>query len=543
MKIVPSARTDSIVTAEPQVASRIARRNAFVFGTLGALVLAAYFPAVTFGFCQYDDPLVFENPHVRNGLSVAGCTWAFLSTFLHYFPITWLSYMCEVELFGLKPTIFHLTNIWLHTINTILVFKLSRTLHAGLVGSFFAAAVFALHPINAETVVWVSERKGLLAGAFGLFGLLLYAKSAVTEGASLSYYYCAVVAFLLSLLSKPSLLPVIGLCYLIDTLASTRGVSKSPLHWLARRKLLLCLSLCFLLLALTSQKKTQTLHLHASLGDALKAVATAYGEYTLNYLTLNSGPPFQPQPVSLLNPENQPSFKQRLTVITLAFCALVYLVTKRMRDTLLICGWGLAFWVVGLVPVAQWLPIGDHFVADRYAYIPQIGLLYVFARVLDSPVATKMSLSRYLTRLSVGFVLLFLLVIREHHGLWSWRTSESLWSVATVTSRESWVSLQSLSNLAYDRQQYPRAYELARQSCAMTETSLGFSSLGAALHRLGRFRSSAWAFERAVALDQRNSAAWGNYARLCSDPNNPAQSKVLEEVFNNRAKIIPPLFQ
>src|SRR5262245_31578630 len=178
---------------------------------LGALVVLlivtflVYAPVLRHGFVEWDDPsYVIENSHVRAGLGASGIAWAFRSTELaNWHPLTWLSHMLDVSLFGLAPWGHHLTSLLLHLANTALLFAALRRLSGSPWRSLAVAALFALHPLHVESVAWIAERKDVLSTAFWFAALWAYARYA--ERPSAARYALVALAFGLGLMAKPML--------------------------------------------------------------------------------------------------------------------------------------------------------------------------------------------------------------------------------------------------------------------------------------------------------------------------------------------------
>ena len=164
--------------------SPIANRESFpvwlMAVLLGLVTLALYWPATGFGFINYDDAdFVTSNVHVQGGLNWEGVKWAFgLNEGDYWHPLTWLSLMLDASLFGQEAGGFHFTNVAIHAANGVLLFLLLRMLTGALWRSVVVAALFALHPLRVESVAWVTERKDVLSGCFGLLALICYARYA-----------------------------------------------------------------------------------------------------------------------------------------------------------------------------------------------------------------------------------------------------------------------------------------------------------------------------------------------------------------------------
>jgi hypothetical protein len=141
------------------------------------MILAVFWQVRNHSFLTFDDQeYVAQNPYVQAGLTKNGVAWAFTSTYqANWHPLTWLSHMADVELFGLSPGAHHLVNVWFHGLNSVLLFLALRRMTGGLWQSGFVAALFAVHPLHVESVVWVAERKDVLSTFFWMFAISAYA--------------------------------------------------------------------------------------------------------------------------------------------------------------------------------------------------------------------------------------------------------------------------------------------------------------------------------------------------------------------------------
>ena len=148
------------------------------------VTIALYWPATSHDFVNYDDEMyVKDNPHVTSGLTLGNVRWAFRTDYAgNWHPVTWLSHMLDCQLFGLNAWVHHLTSLLLHAVNAGLVFLLLQQMTGANWRSLVVAALFALHPLRVESVAWVSERKDVLSGCFGLLSLIAYARYAEGRG-------------------------------------------------------------------------------------------------------------------------------------------------------------------------------------------------------------------------------------------------------------------------------------------------------------------------------------------------------------------------
>ncbi len=165
-----------MLTIKPELSS--SRARLWICLGLVAATLAVYWPVARFAFINFDDPdYVSENPQVLSGLTWQGVSWAFQTGHsANWHPLTWLSHMLDVQLFGLQPGLHHLVNLLFHTANTLLLFLLLQGLTRAPWRSAFVAALFAVHPLHVESVAWVAERKDVLSTFFGLLAIWAYAR-------------------------------------------------------------------------------------------------------------------------------------------------------------------------------------------------------------------------------------------------------------------------------------------------------------------------------------------------------------------------------
>ena len=203
----------------PESAIR-ARNRCAVLAVCGFLLLAVmlvFGQTVGYDFVNFDDDLyIYKNPHLADGLSAETVAWAFTATQVgNWHPLTWLSYMLDYQFYGLKPCGYHLINVLLHAVNAILLFVVLRKMTGDFWSSAFVAAVFAIHPLRAESVAWVAERKDVLSGLFFMLTLGAYA-GYVRRPFSLVRYSLIIFLFALGLMAKPMLVTMPFVLLLLD---------------------------------------------------------------------------------------------------------------------------------------------------------------------------------------------------------------------------------------------------------------------------------------------------------------------------------------
>jgi tetratricopeptide (TPR) repeat protein len=340
-------------------------------------VTIAYWPVLSFGFVRFDDPTyVTENPHIVNGLTWSNIQWAFTSGYgANWHPITWLSHMLDVQLFGFDGGAHHLTNVLLHGATTVLLFGGLFKMTGALWQSAVVAGLFGLHPIHVESVAWVAERKDVLSAFFWM--LTLWAYAAYVRRPRGSAYVWVVASFALGLMAKPMVVTLPFVLLLLDVWPLRRvelreGWSTKVRSLLWEKVPMFALSIASSVITFLVQQRGGAvasgvrLPLVERLGNALIAYASYIGKM-LWPLHLAA---YYPYPRSL------PSTEALVSAMLLIAVSIGAVVSSRRRPYVLV-GW---LWYLGtLVPAIGIVQVGTQAMADRYTYIPLIGLFIVFA--------------------------------------------------------------------------------------------------------------------------------------------------------------------
>ncbi len=356
------------------------RRPSLLALLLMVITLAAYWPVRHAKFINFDDPVyVTNNEYVFRGVTWHGVVWAF--TTIHggnWHPLTWLSHMLDCQMFGDKAGWHHLMNVAFHAANAALLLLLLWRMTGAVWRSAFVAALFALHPLHVESVAWISERKDVLSTFFGLLTLCAYVRYVQGGKAHDSkfkvYYGLALLCFALGLMSKPMLVTIPFLMLLLDYWPLGRfqvgiqGPQRKTLPQLVREKLpffgLAVLSSGVTYWAQKTGGAVVTMQ-RMSLGDRFANVSVAYLEYLGKTFWPSKLAAFYPFPPVLPETEAIVGFVVMAGVTVLAL-------TLRQRVPYFAMGW---LWFVGaLVPVIGLVQVGSQAMADRYTYLPLVGL-------------------------------------------------------------------------------------------------------------------------------------------------------------------------
>jgi tetratricopeptide (TPR) repeat protein len=362
---------------------------------LAVLTVAVYWQTGRFDFVNYDDPpYVTENPHVRAGLTAAGVRWAFSSVLAgNWHPLTTLSHMLACELFGVEPAGHHLMNVVLHVAATLVLFAMLQATTGDTWPSAFVAALFAVHPLHVESVAWVSSRKDPLSALFGFGAMWAYAAWARRNGhGGTARYLLALALFAASLMSKPMFVTLPVVLLLLDywplgrigsgTGARPRppgrpGAARASLEARVTEKLpFFALSVASSIVTIAAQRAEGAMAPGASvalplrLGNALVSYARYLGKLVWPYdLAV-----LYPHPAL---PGGTPLAAWQITGAALVLAAVTSVMVAARRRGYPLVGW--LWYAVMLLPVSGIVQVGEQAMADRYTYVPLVGLFMVIA--------------------------------------------------------------------------------------------------------------------------------------------------------------------
>jgi tetratricopeptide (TPR) repeat protein len=478
---------------------------------LTAITLSVFLQVYSFDFVNYDDNVyVYENPHIQDGITPESVKWAFTTGYANFWhPLTWLSHMLDWELFGDNPAGHHLTGLFFHIANTLLLFIVLRQMTKAPWRSAFVAALFALHPLHVESVAWVAERKDVLSTFFWL--LTMWAYVSYVHRPKTINYLLIVLFFVLGMMAKPMLVTLpfvlllldywpLGRMLYKDTKSNTqkRGPDVSlrlkTISWLVLEKVpLFILSAVASVIAYLTQQAGESVASTAELPVWPRIVNAL-----ISYVTY-IGKMFWPSRLAVF----YPYFPSKLTIwsavasllLLLAISGLVLFLTKRHRY--LVTGW---FWYLGtLVPVIGLVQVGDYARADRFTYITLTGLFIIVAWGIPD-LLTKFRHKQILLTVS-GMLIISALSVCTWFQLRYWEDSLTLFQHTLDVTESNNIIHSLIAGSLCEHQRFDEAVIECKKSLQIEpHDPLVLNRLGVSLGRQGKLDEAVEYFNRALQI-------------------------------------------
>jgi tetratricopeptide (TPR) repeat protein len=420
---------------------------------LVSLVLIVYIQVGNHKFINFDDTdYVTNNPHVSSGITKENVIWAFTSIdSSNWHPITWISHMADVQVYGMNPRGHHLTNVLIHAMSSVLLLLLLFRITGAIWKSFFVAALFALHPLHVESVAWVAERKDVLSVFFGFLTLIFYSEH--VKNKRLTTYILAFFSFILGLMSKPMIITLPLLMLLMDfwpfkrDLYGEKGQGLGQiLHKataLLREKLPFFLSsLMSAIITIYAQHKggstisIEILPFISRLENAL----VAYVKYIVKTIW--------PIDLAVLYPANlKLPFWQICGSFSLLILVTVISVLVGRRHPYLFTGW--LWYLITLLPVIGLIQVGNQSMADRYSYLPHIGLFIIAA--WGAPEVTKPIKHNKIFLAMLASIVIIVSAILTWRQLGYWRDNISLYRHTLQSTSNNYVIHNNLGVALFEK--------------------------------------------------------------------------------------------
>lgn len=460
---------------------------------------AVYAQVGGFDFVAYDDgPNVFENAHVRTGLTPANIRWAFSAEVLsNWAPVTVLSHIATGSFFGMEGGAHHLVNVIIHALASGLLFMALRRATGARAMSAFVAFVFALHPLHVQSVAWISERKDVLAALFWFLGL--YAYVIYTQRPGWVRYLFVIAAFSLGLMSKPMLVTFPFTLLLFDIWPLRR------VQWpktILEKMLLFALSAAASVIAYFVQRKTGAV-LAVPFGERVLTASTSY----ITYIQQT----FWPARLAVLYPYLQsiPVWQGVLALAAVVILTALAILAWKTRPYLTV-GW---LWYVGtLVPVIGLVRIGDHAHSDRYMYIPLVGLSMMVAWGAGDAMRKWPASKLAIGAAAVLCCMACMTVARRETSYWE--NTETLFRRAIDVTRDNWLAENNLgAYLVRAGRPGDAIHHLETALRIRPDYALAHNNMGVALADLDDYDAAATHFAAAVQIQPNHAEANDNLGK------------------------------
>jgi len=500
------------------------RRDWIILAVLAALTVGLYWQVAGFSFINYDDQdYVYENPAVRFGLRSITARWAFTTTACaNYHPLTWISLMVDTDLGKIATWVFdadlgkdnagiyHLTNMALHVANTLVLFVLLTAMTGFRWRAAFVAALFAVHPMHIESVAWVSERKDVLSTLFWLLTMLAYV--AYTREPSLKRYLLIVLAFVLGLLAKPMLVTLPIVLLLMDiwplrrvvwTAEDGEGLSAAAL---IREKIpLFVITLASCVATFIAQR----------LGGAVGSLS----DYSLSVRAANAlvvcvvyiKKLFWPTGMTIPYPHPGTGLPVWQVAASAVFLVLATLIAIRLskRAPYVAVGW--LWYVITLIPVIGIVQVGRQAMADRYTYIPYLGLFLIVAWGIPELLAKRGGALRSAGLSFLALASVLALSAAAYPAIGYWRDGRTLFTQAVRVCPKSPDAHFNLGKALEDQSDTEAAVEHYRMAVRLRPDYVdAHYNLGCLLAGLGKEAEAVQEFQRTIAIFPGHSRAYNS---------------------------------
>jgi tetratricopeptide (TPR) repeat protein len=481
------------------------RRKWLVALVLALLVAVLYAQTGRFDSLDFDDQeYVYENGEVLDGLTGHGAAWAFTAFHsANWHPLTWLSHMLDVQIFGADPGAHHLVNAGLHAANAVLLFLVLRAATSAFWPSAIVAALSAVHPLNVESVAWISQRKSVLSTLFLFLALAAYVRWTRRGG---NGRFVAVAALLaLGLLAKPMLVSAPLLFLVFDFWPLERfGGSATARKLFLEKTPFFALAAGSSIVTAVAQARwgavASAFPLGARVANALDAMVT-YPGAAIWPARLAC---FYPHPASF-GASTRPLAAISALALLLAITALAG-TTRKSRPWLLF-GW--AWYLIALAPVAGIVQVGMQARADRYTYVPMIGIFVAVVWEIAERVRGRAAARMAAVSGTVLALVAFAALAFEQVG--TWRNAETLYSHALGVTRNNWLAANNLGNAWLRQHDYEAALELFERAARIKpDYEQAFYNQGVALMNLSRPEEALEAYRKSLRLDPSNTDGWVN---------------------------------
>ncbi len=507
------------------------KSNYLIVAILTILILSIYGQTGKYPFIAFDDDVyVYENPHVLQGLTLGGVAWSF-TTFhgSNWHPLTWISHMADVQLFGMNAGWHHRMSLLLHLLNTVLLYLVVSQMSGGIWRSAFVAALFGIHPLHVESVAWIAERKDLLSTFFWILSMGAYLRYALRP--SIGRYLPVAIFFALGLMCKPMVVTLPFVLLLMDWWPLRRMASQNPqnsgpysLSTFSRLTLekipLLGLSAisCFVTFVAQSWEGAVQPFDYIPLGIRISNAFVSYVSYLWKMVWPSSLTVFYPHPA--VAGFDLPVWEiVGAALLIVAFSLLA--VWQRHRRPFLTMGW---LWYLGtLIPVIGIVQVGNQGMADRYTYVTLVGIFIAVAWTIPSVVLSG-RFRQLLFGILGGMVIMGLSALAWQQTAY-WRDNVTLFSRSLAVTKNNWLAWNNLG-FAYEKLDRPqRAITYYREAIRIKpDYADPWNNIGAIYIKSGEPEQAMVYFKEALKANPYHTKALNNLAAAYYELGQPEQA-------------------
>ena len=466
------------------------------------LTIVSYLPVFEADFIEYDDRLYLtKNDWVRAGITWEGTVWAF--THFHsanWHPLTWLSHMLDCEIYGMNATGHHATNLLLHMLNSILLYLFFSKVTNARNRSLVLALLFAVHPLHVESVAWIAERKDVLSTFFGLLCLITYYKYVQTL--KKRHYYYSFTCLCLSLMSKPMLVTMPVLLIILDVWPIKR-VDNMRFH---DKILFVTPVLGVALITFLAQYQGRAVNSLSSIGLMPRFFNTfnSIGSYLIKTVWPSNFSVLYPHPGYDVN-----IWPAIFWLILLILLLTIAIYTFKQTPFVLT---GLLWFLFALIPVIGIVQVGSQAMADRYTYIPHIGLfwagIWLFSHISQKP-------SRQYFAKIILSIFLIICVSKTYHQAKVWQDSETLFKQAIENTSNNYIIYSNLGVVAYENYAHERALTYFDKCLAIHPEYIEcLLNKAKCLVFIQRFDEAMKVYQSILVYDEKNSDAYLGLAEI-----------------------------
>ena len=504
------------------------KQKLIVYITLAIITFAGYWPVHQFEFINFDDNVyVSENFVIQSGLTQEGFLWAFSTKYFGLWnPLVWLSFMADYQFYGLHAGGYHVTNLIFHILSALLLFWLFHRMTGEIWKSAFVAAFFALHPLHVESVAWISERKDVLSAFFWMLTLCFYVF--YTEKQSVKRYLLVFFSFVLALLSKPMVVTLPVIMILLDYWPLKRFENQNRLSdtivWQIKEKLpLIVLSAALVAFTLYVPGEQQAFDKSFSVMSRLANTPVAFVTYLIKTFWPHDMAIFYPFPSQI------PVWQTAgAALLIIAITAALIMTVKRLPH--LFVGW---FWLT-IAPVIGILQIGDFAMADRYHYLPSIGIAIMLA--WEIPHCIKREVLRKNILWPVALVFLASLAFLAWQQCAYWKNNIELWNHAIQATEDNYMAHNNLASALLEKGETEKAMHHYHKAIDINHYPAAYYNIGIIYYRLGQDQQSIDYFKKAIHEKADYAAAYFNLGIVYQMLG--LQQQALEQ-YNEATRLLP----